>query len=389
MGLLSNTVSLTVFDVVGEKPQQELIPWIEAQLQQNAFSSIENSSEELSLGWVELDDFQARDFTSPGTWWREHYVTFSLRRDQRRLPAALVKGELKREQEKFLQQNPTFQRVPKDKNDELKELVRSRLLARVLPSPAVLDLLWDTQKDQVLFASTSKRAIDDVVDLFSKSFPGLRLVVRHPAARARAVVGDEYTSLLEQTLSTDAQAPVTQQIEQNAWLGHEFLLWLMYQTTNSDSAYQVECSGPAAKGEPFRAWLDERMVLAGSGNEGVQKVTVSGPQDNFEEVCVALGRGKQMSEATIYLDKYEYQWRLTLKGELFQLGSFKCPAVKIDKSAALEDENQAVFFERMHVLEEGMQLFDTLLHTFLRQRLGSSWDASAKLIGEWLARHQR
>lgn len=389
MGLLSNTVSLTVFDVVGEMPQQELIPWIETQLKQHAFSSIENSSEELSLGWVELDDFQARDFTAPGAWWRENYVTFSLRRDQRRLPAALVKGELKREQEKFLQQNPTFQRVPKDKNDEFKELVRTRLLIKVLPVPTVMDMLWDTHKDQVLFASTSKRAIDDVVDLFSKSFPGLRLVVRHPAARARAVVGDEYAPLLEQTLTADVEAPVTQQIEQNAWLGHEFLLWLMYQTTNSDSAYQVECRGPAAKGEPFRSWLDERMVLAGSGNEGVQKVTVSGPQDNFEEVCVALGRGKEMSEATIYLDKYEYQWRVTLKGELFQFGSFKCPAVKIDKSAAMEDEQQAVFYERMHVLEEGMQLFDTLLHIFLRQRLGSGWDATAGLIQDWLARHQR
>ena len=68
MGLLSNTVSLTVFDVVGEMPQQELIPWIETQLQQHAFSSIEHSSEELSLRWVELDDFQACDFTAPGAW---------------------------------------------------------------------------------------------------------------------------------------------------------------------------------------------------------------------------------------------------------------------------------------------------------------------------------
>ncbi|MFA5701305.1 MAG: recombination-associated protein RdgC [Desulfuromonas sp.] len=384
MGLLSNTVSLTAFEVVGAAPQQDLMPWIEAQLQQHAFSSIEHSSEELSLGWVELDDFQARDFTSPGAWWRENYVTFSLRRDQRRLPAALVKGELKREQDKFLAQNPTFQRVPKNENEELKELVRTRLLARVLPSPTVLDVLWDTQKNQLLFASASKRAIDDLVDLFSKSFTGLRLVVKHPAARARSVVPAALVEALNATLTTAVDAPVTQQIEQNAWLGHEFLLWLMYQTTNSDSAYRVACPGPAAGGEPFRAWLDERMVLGGSGSEGVQKVTVSGPQDNFEEVCVALRQEKQMSEATIYLDKYEHQWRTTLKGELFQFGSFKCPAVKIDKSAAVEDEQQAVFYERIHVLEEGLQLFDSLLRTFLERRLGSEWENIAVSMRKWL-----
>ncbi len=384
MGLLSNTVSLTAFDVVGEAPQQDLMPWIEAQLQQHAFSSIEHSSEELSLGWVELDDFQARDFISPGTWWRENYVTFSLRRDQRRLPAALVKGELKREQDKYLAQNPTFQRVPKNENEELKELVRTRLLARVLPSPTVLDVLWDTRKNQLLFASVSKRAIDDLVDLFSKSFTGLRLVVKHPAARARSVVPDTLREALDATLTTAADDPVTLQIEQGGWLGHEFLMWLMYQTTNSDSAYRVECSGPAAAGEPFRAWLDERMVLGGSGSEGVQKVTVSGPQDSFDEVCVALRQGKQMSEATIYLDKYEHQWRMTFKGELFQFGSFKCPAIRIDKSAAVEDEQQAVFYERIHVLEEGLQLFDTLLRTFLHRRLGSEWEETAAAMRKWL-----
>jgi len=41
------------------------------------------------------------------------------------------------------------------------------------------------------------------------------------------------------------------------------------------------------------------------------------------------------------------------------------------------------------VLEEGMQLFDTLLYTFLRQRLGPTWDTTAGLIQDWLAQHQR
>ena len=384
MGLLSNTVSLTVFDVVGEKPSQDMIPWIETQLKQDAFKSIQHSSEELSIGWVELDDFQACEFTVPGAWWREHYVAFSLRRDQRRLPAALLKGELKREQDKFLQMNPTFQRVPKERNEELKELVRTRLLGSVLPSPGVFDVLWDLNHNQVLFASTSRRCIDDLVELFHKSFTGLRLVVKHPVARAAAVVPSTLADNLGAMIAPAAEAPVSELVEQNRWLGHDFLLWLMYQTTNGTSEYRVQCPGPAAKGEPFRAWLDDRMVLAGGGNEGVQKVTVSGPQDNFEEVCAALRQGKQMSEAIIHFDKYEYQWRMTLKGELFQFGSFKCPAVRIDKSAEPEDEQQAVFFERLHVLEEGLQLFDSLLQAFLSQRLVPDWDGLAMDIKRWL-----
>lgn len=383
MGLLSNTVSISQFDVVGDFPAQDLAGWIGQQLADHPFQSIENSAEELSIGWVELDDFQRSDFDDPGSWWREDYVTFTMRRDQRRVPAALVKGELQREQRRFLAENPTYQRVPKDKNDELKELVRSRLLVRVLPSPTLYDVLWNLKTQRLTFANLSTRAVDDLTDLFQKTFPGLRLVCVHPMERARQVV----SPTLREALAELDQAPegsVMEQVRDNQWLGSEFMMWLMYRTTNGSSSYSVSCDGPAAANEPFTAYLDDRLLLSGHGNEGAQKVTVVGPQDNFEEVRVALGQGKEIGEATIHFDKLEHQWRLTLKGELFQFGSFKCPTVRIEKGAEIEDEQLSVFFERMHVLDEGLQLFDSLLAAFLGQRLGGNWAAECQKMTAWL-----
>lgn len=383
MGLLSNTVSISQFDVVGDFPAEDLAGWIGRQLADHPFQSIENSAEELSIGWVELDDFQRSDFADPGSWWREDYVTFTMRRDQRRVPAALVKGELQREQRRFLAENPTYQRVPKDKNDELKELVRSRLLVRVLPSPTLYDVLWNVKTQRLTFANLSTRAVDDLTDLFQKTFPGLRLVCVHPMERARQVV----SPALREALTALDQAPegsVMEQVRDNQWLGSEFMMWLMYRTTNGSSSYSVSCDGPAAANEPFTAYLDDRLLLSGHGNEGAQKVTVVGPQDNFEEVRVALGQGKEIGEATIHFDKLEHQWRLTLKGELFQFGSFKCPTVRIEKGAEIEDEQLSVFFERMHVLDEGLQLFDSLLTAFLGQRLGGNWAAECQKMTAWL-----
>ena len=65
---------------------------------------------------------------------------------------------------------------------------------------------------------------------------------------------------------------------------------------------------------------------------------------------------------TLYLEKGELQWKMTLKGELFQFGSYRCPGIKLEKDALTDQnsERMAVFFERMYVLEEGLQLFDSL-----------------------------
>lgn len=383
MGLLSNTVSISQFDVVGDFPEQDIASWIGEHLTDHPFRSIENSAEELSIGWVELDDFESSDFVEPTSWWREDYVSFTMRRDQRRLPSALVKGELQREQRRFLAENPTYQRVPKDKNEELKELVRNRLLVRVLPSPALYDVLWNLRTQRLTFANLSTRAIDDLTDLFQKTFTGLRLVSVHPMERARSVIPEGFREALSEA-DHAPDAPVLEQIRENQWLGSEFMMWLMYRTTNGRSSYSVSCDGPAAANEGFTAYLDDRLLLMGHGNEGAQKVTVVGPQDNFVEVCAALRQGKEIAEATIHFDKLEYQWRLTLKGELFQFGSFKCPTVRIEKGAEIEDEKLSVFYERMHVMDEGLQLFDSLFTAFLLKRLGGDWTAECKRMNEWL-----
>lgn len=384
MGLLSNTASITQFDVVGDLPAGEVATWIGTQLSDHVFRSIENSAEELSIGWVELDDFQSSEFVESSSWWRDNYVTFTMRRDQRRLPAALVKGELQREQRRFLSENPTYNRVPKDKNEELKELVRNRLLVRVLPTPTLYDVVWNLTSGQLTFANTSARAIDDLTELFQKSFPGLRLVVVHPMERARRVVPQHLQEALT-ALDHAPQGTVLEQIEGNRWLGSEFMQWLMYRTVNGGSSYAVSCPGPAAAHEQFCAFLDDRLLLVGSGSEGAQKVTVVGPQDNFVEVCAALRQGKEIAETTIYFEKLEHQWRLTLKGEMFQFGSFKCPTVRIEKGAEIKDEQLSIFYERMHVVEEGLQLFDSLLAAFLTQRLGDDWPVQSQRIQQWLA----
>ncbi|GFO55983.1 exonuclease [Geomonas sp. Red276] len=386
MGILSNTVSVCHFKVQGEFPQENLFDWSLRQLAANRFNPIDQGSEELSVGWVHLDDPRSFDFDSLACCRRDNFIMFTLRRDKRSVPSAILKAHLEREEEKFLVENPNFTKVPKQKREDLKEAVHAMLLSQTLPTPSTYDAVWDTESGLLTFTSLSAKSIELFEDLFKKTFEGLRLSAFHPYARAEGVLDDGNRVLLGQANKATSDNYLDL-IKENQWLGSDFMLWLLYQTMNEASEYSVNQAGILGDKEPFVAYLDDRLVLLGAGENGAQKITVAGPQDHFNEVRSALLNRKQITEATLHLETSEDEhWKLTLKGELFHFASYKSPSVKIEKDSSTDEamEREAVFFERMALLEKGNQLFDSLFATFLKLRLGAEWPEQQEQINRWL-----
>jgi len=386
MGILNNTVSICQFQVHGAFPATDLADWVGEGLTRDGFRSIEQTSEELSTGWVQLDDYQESGFAGLHTFQHDHYFAFSLRRDQRKLPTALVKPYFVKAEQEWLTANPQFKRVPKQQREELRDAVRGSLFAKSLPVPAIYDAVWDTRSNLITFSSLGTVVVDLFVEQFKKSFDGLRLVPLHPMARAGQIIDDALQSALTKANRSGSEA-VLEQIEANQWLGSDFLLWLMHETMNAASEYGVIQPGPAVAGDSFVAYLNDRLLLAASSETGVQKVTVTGPQDHFNEVRTALQGGKDIHEAVLYMEKQELLWKMTLKGETFHFASFKAPSVTLEKDDITdpEMEREAVFFERMYMLEEGLQLFDSLFAAFLTQRLDESWVMKEQAIRKYLA----
>jgi hypothetical protein len=385
MGILANSVSVCQFQVVGDLPEGDIFTWIGECLEKHAFSSIENSAEELTLGWVRTDDYQNSDFAAAQPYRRDHYVSFTLRRDQRRIPAPLLKFYQRGAEQDFLNANPGFFRVPKQKREDIRDAARLALLVRALPSPAMYDVVWDTRSGLVTLATVSSKIIDIFETEFKKSFPGLRLLMVHPLARAMRIVPEELSPALEQANLAVSES-VLDLIRANTWIGQEFLLWLLFQTMTGSGEYSVATGGIFASGEPFTAFMNDRVLLQVRGETGIQKVSVAGAQDDFREVLAALRLGKCITEATIHLEKDENAWKLTLKGEMFHFASYKCPAVQLEKDNTVDShaEAEAVFFERMHLFESGLQLFDSLFAVFLNNRLGDSWQLTLAGITSWL-----
>lgn len=385
MGILANSVSICQFQVVGELPEGNIFEWVGECLEKFSFKNIESSAEELSIGWVRTDDCQSTDFAGLQLFRRDHYLSFTLRRDQRRIPVPLLKAYQQIAEQDFLGSNPGFFRVPKQKREDIRDAVRLSLLARALPSPAMYDVIWDTRSGLVTLASLSPKVIDLFETEFKKSFPGLRLLMINPFARAMRISADDLLPELEKANLASTES-VLDLIRSNLWIGQDFLLWLLHQTMTGSGEHTVCTPGIFGSGEPFTSFMNDRLLLQANGESGTQKITVAGAQDNFSEVLAALHLGKKITEATIHFEKDEHSWKLTLKGELFHFGSFKCPSVQIEKdnTADKSAEQEAVFYERMHLLECGTQLFDSLLSAFLRERLGKAWVLRVDEIKGWL-----
>ncbi|MFZ2949380.1 MAG: recombination-associated protein RdgC, partial [Desulfuromonadaceae bacterium] len=188
MGVYANTVSITQFKVTGELPRIDQFEWFSKKLADRGFQSIENSTEESSEGWTLVDKPDDASFEVPSDFWRDNFVVFSLRRDQRKIPAAVLKSHTAREEGAFLAQNPNLRRTPKHKREEIKEQAQIRLMTRCLPVPSTVDIVWDQKNGVLTLYSLGTKVIERFEDLFRKTFEGFNPVIVHPFARARTLL---------------------------------------------------------------------------------------------------------------------------------------------------------------------------------------------------------
>ena len=75
-------------------------------------------------------------------------------------------------------------------------------------------------------------------------------------------------------------------------------------------------------------------------------------------------------------------WQVTLKAEDFSINSLRTPP--ISKEDASEDPD-AVFLEKMYLLDQALDMLDEMFRHFLKLRLTpASWQAETKAVSEWM-----
>ena len=162
-------------------------------------------------------------------------------------------------------------------------------------------------------------------------------------------------------------------------LGQEFLTWLWFRSENNNSFDVIDSDGKS--GGTYMLSVGQRMVVQGGEGEERETASISGAFSPLREARLGLATGKKVTRALITLDKAGEQWQLTLKAEDFSIGALKTPTVdKNDK----EDDPDALFFEKIYLIEAGIDAVDHIYKYFLGLRLSKEWIEESAEIRTWI-----
>jgi len=376
MGFYGSTCNIMTFAITDNSsipPPAEILQG----LKRLAFVPILDSTEERSVGWVNFFQRQLTTFDEPTDATIGDYVFLALRQEQRKVPGAVMREVFDAACKKFLTENPGYRRVPKQKREEIKESVRQQLLLKTLPVPTIYDAVWNTKTGKLFLFTTSKAAVDLFESAFKRTFPEVHAKWQVPYLTAVDVLAESDlpgTLLALHAANRASTEALLDLLKSNAWIGTDFLKWLLYVQGTDGMFTRPELS----------SWIDKKLVIC---NEDPQKITMAGTQAKIPEAAMAALRdGGQVAEATIFFsDTDDNEWRLTLKAESFDIASMRCPKVQIERDGDEIAEHQAVALEKIYLLEKGIGHLRYLLQCFLQERMANSWGETLTRIEAWLS----
>ena len=158
-------------------------------------------------------------------------------------------------------------------------------------------------------------------------------------------------------------------------LGQEFLTWLWFRSETQPMGFRDN------EQHPFTLSLEQRIVVQGGEGESLETASVSGSLSQLREVRYGLKTGKKVTRALVRFEKEELAWQVTLKAEDFSLGGFRTPKVDHDQ----DDDPDAIFLEKIYLIEACLQLLDASYAQFLTIRLSEAWTKEAREMADWMA----
>ncbi|GAB4339920.1 MAG: hypothetical protein Kow0089_13180 [Desulfobulbaceae bacterium] len=193
MGVLTGSASFMRFSVEGRLPE----PFWDAVAERvaaHSFQDIDDSLDEYSIGWVSVANMFDAGF-SYASYAAGDYVVLSMRVDERKVSPAVLKKCVLKEEERIRRERQV-PRLGRSVRLEIRERIRTELVRKSVPVPAVYDLVWSLADNTLYFFTTNRKALALVEELFKETF-GLSLVLQVPWNIALHVADGESVERLE------------------------------------------------------------------------------------------------------------------------------------------------------------------------------------------------
>ena len=187
MGFISGSASFVRFSVEGDLPEN-VWDFIAERVAAFSFQDIDETYDEFSIGWVSVINMFDADFAY-ASYANGDYVTLTLRTDERKVSPAILKKFCAKEEERIKKERQ-IPKIGKAMKTEIKERMRTELMRKAVPVPAVYDLCWNLAESTLLFFSTNKKAQAQLEDFFKETF-GLTIMQQIPYLTAEHLIEEE------------------------------------------------------------------------------------------------------------------------------------------------------------------------------------------------------
>lgn len=187
MGFLSGAASFVRYSVEGELPES-FWDFAADRVAAHSFQDIDETMDEYSIGWVSVVNMFDADFAY-GSYAAGDYIVLSMRADERKVSPSVLKKCVLKEEERVKRERQ-IPRLSRSARMEIKERIRTELVRKSVPIPAVYDVCWNLSDGTLLFFSTNKKAMVLLEELFKETF-GLSLILQVPWLTAGHLVDEE------------------------------------------------------------------------------------------------------------------------------------------------------------------------------------------------------
>jgi hypothetical protein len=168
---------------------------------------------------------------------------------------------------------------------------------------------------------------------------------------------------------------MTNDEEQDGFLGREFLLWLWFCCETRGGLFEIPALGKV--GVAFDSMIELRSA------DGRGKITVRGDTPTrLPEAAVALRAGRWPTLARLIVARDEDTFEVTLQGESLDLSSVKILSDAVHEGQDPREQNEA----RVRLLIDLTELIDGLYKAFLGHRTAASFHREEFVqIRHWIA----
>jgi hypothetical protein len=159
-----------------------------------AFKDIDETYDEYSIGWVSILNMFDTQFAF-ASYVAGDYITLTMRIDERKVSPAILKKFVQKEEERVRLERQV-PRLSRSVKVQIKERIRTDLMRKAIPIPAVFELCWNLSNATLLFFSTNKKVHSVLEDFFKESF-GVLIRQQIPYVTAEHLVEEDQVSRLE------------------------------------------------------------------------------------------------------------------------------------------------------------------------------------------------